>query len=272
MQGVTNALFNTIFVSIPEEAFIVIMTLIFLGDFYDLLDIRMWKHGLKWIMVATLPVSIMINVFRYIIIIPKSLMSLISMVTMIILMIYVIVKNSHDINKKMILKTIMYTILSFIIVGIIEEAYYPILLSLLHKQISFFNNIVFYNLLLAIPTRILQLCVVLFILIRKNNKVQVNLFNTIIKNRFFTNTFFAILILIVLIIIYIAKLVNTDNILMNLEIFDQLIIIIIITSIPVILITWFLTFVNYLLTKEKQIQQTYESLVPQDDIMDDVDN
>ena len=110
MQGVTNALLNTILVSIPEESFIVIMTLVFLRRF-DMLDIRMWKHSLKWIMVPTLPVAIMINVFRYIVIIPKPLMSLTSFILMVVLIIYLIVKNSYDIDKKIIFKTIIFTIL-----------------------------------------------------------------------------------------------------------------------------------------------------------------
>jgi TM2 domain-containing membrane protein YozV len=45
-----------------------------------------------------------------------------------------------------------------------------------------------------------------------------------------------------------------------------------ITSTPIILITWFLIFVNYLLTKEKQIQQTYENLIIQDDVTFDVED
>jgi hypothetical protein len=271
MQSIINALFNTIFVSIPEEAFIVIMTLVFLKRF-DMLDVRMWKHCLKWIMVATLPVAIMINVFRYIIIIPRPMMSVITFILMIILIVFILIKNSYNFTKKIIFKTIIFTILSFIIVGLIELLYYPLLLSLLHKPLVFFNNNILYNLLLAIPTRILQLCIVVFILIKKNNKIQVNLFDTIVKNKFFTNSFLIIICSIVLVIIYVAKLVNSDNILINLKIIDQLIIIMAVTSVPIILITWFLMFINYLLIKEKQIQQTYENLIIQDDIMFDVED
>jgi len=50
MQGVTNALLNMILVSIPEELFLTVMTLIFLKRF-DMLDIRMWRYNLKWIMI-----------------------------------------------------------------------------------------------------------------------------------------------------------------------------------------------------------------------------
>ena len=271
MQNVTNALLNLILVSIPEEAFIVIMTLVFLKRF-DMMDIRMWRSNLKWIMLPTIPTAIMINVFRYIIIIPRPMMSLVTFILMNILIVYMVLKNSYTINKKLVVQTIIYTVLSFIIVGLIELSCFPILLSILHNPISFFNNNIVYNILLAIPTRILHLCIIVFIITKKNNKIQIDLFNTIIRNKFFTNSFLVIIISIVLIIIYATKLMMINNILENLQIADQLIIIMITTSIPIILITWFLIFVNYLLTREKQIQQTYESLVIQDDIMADVED
>ena len=271
MQGVTNALLNTILVSIPEEAFIVIMTLVFLKRF-DMLDIRMWKHSLKWIMFPTIPVAILINIFRYIIIIPKPLMSLTSFILMIILIVFVIIKNTTSFNKKILFKTIIFTILSFIIVGLIELLYYPILLLLLHKPLSYINDNITSNLLLAIPTRVLQLCIVSYIIMKKNNDIEINLFNTIVKNKFFTNTFLGMMTIIVLIIIYMAKLLLINNILINLPIIDQLLIVLIIISTPIILITWFLMFVNYLLTVEKRIQKTYENLVMQDDIMLDVED
>ena len=271
MQGATNALLNFILVSVPEETFIVTITLIFI-KLYDLLDIRMWRHCLRWILVPVIPVSIIINIFRYIIIIPRPWMSLISMISMIILILYIVIKNSYDVSKKLILKTTIYTILSFIIVGLIELFYYPLSLSLLHKEMSFFDSNILYNIIISLPARVIEICIVAFVIIKKNDKIEVSLFNTIVKNKFFTNSFLTMIISIVLFIIYIAKLIIIDNIMLNIKIIDQLILTSIIISVPIILITWFLVFINYLLSKEKQIQQTYENLVEQDDIMLDVED
>ena len=137
---------------------------------------------------------------------------------------------------------------------------------------SFFDNKIIYNIIISLPARIIEICILTFVVIKKNNTVQVNLFNTIVKNRFFTNSFLTIIISIVSLIIYIAKLIIVDNIIIHISIVDQLILTSIVISAPIILITWFLMFINYLLTKEKQIQQTYESLVMQDDIMLDVED
>ena len=62
-------------------------------------------------------------------------------------------------------------------------------------------------------------------------------------------------------IVYIAKLVNNNHILFNLQIVDQLIIMVVTISIPVILVTWLLMFVNNLLCKEQIKFQNYENMV-----------
>lgn len=267
MHNVVNALLNMILVSIPEDIFIVLITLIFLKRF-DLLDIRMWKQNIKWIMIPVVPVALIINFFRYIVIIPKPIISLISLFVMNILIIYIIVKSSYLTEKKQIFKTIMFTLISFVIVGLIEILYYPILLQWLQKEMSFFDQNILYNLLITIPARVIQICIVAFIIIKKNNTIRINIFDTIIKNKFLANSFAVILIIVLSTIIYATKLMMIDNILIYLNIIDQLVIVIIILTVPIILITMFLIFVNYILLVQKQIQQTYENLIIQDDVTD----
>ena len=261
MQPVTNAILNMLFVGIPEEAFIAIITLTFLKELDNLFDIYMWKKHLKWILIATLPTSILVSVLRFVIAIPQIDVILLAMVLMITSMIYIVIKNSDNITIPLIFKTAIFTLAGFVITGIVEYAYCPIISSLLHKPLEFFNNVFLYNFLLGLPARVLYTCVVTFITMKKNGKIQVNLFNIIIKSKFFTSSFMIILLSIVLIIAYIAKLVDGVNILINLQFIDQFIIIILITSVPTILITWALMFVNYLLSKRKQIYQSCENMI-----------
>ena len=144
-----HILLNIIFTSIPEEAFIAIITLIFL-KLNNLLDIYMWNRSLKWIALAVLPVSIMINIFRYIIIVPKQNMMISTMIIMILLMEFIVINNSFNITPSLILKTAIFTISGFVIVGIVEYSYCPLILSILDRPLSFFNANVFYNFLLEI--------------------------------------------------------------------------------------------------------------------------
>lgn len=271
MQPIINATLNTIFVSIPEEFFIVFIALTLLG-LDDLLDIRLWKRNLMWIMIPTIPVSILINVFRYVIIIPKQTMMISIMAIMIIFTEYIVIKNSDTINIKLIGQTAIFTIAGFVIVGVIEYSYYPVLLSLLHQPISLFYENVFLNILWAIPVRVIYVCIIAFVIMIKNSTAQINLLNYIIKNKCFSGSFLVILTTIVSVIAYITKLVNSGNILSHLNLIDQLIIIIAVTSIPIILITWALMSITLFIIKEKEHQNIYKNLIAPDDQYSTDDN
>ena len=263
MQSITNAFLNTIFVGLPEQMFIVIITLSLL-KINDLLDILMWKRSLTWIMLTALPVAIMANIFKYIIIVPKQNSILSIMFLMIILMEYIVITNSFDINISLIFKTAIYTVGSFVIVGIIEYAYCPLLLSLLDKPYSFFNDNVMYNILWAIPIKILHLCIVSLILVRKNSKVKINLFSSVIRNKFIISGLLLVLSTRVLVVNYMNKLVENNSIIIKLQFIDELIAIVIITSIPLIFLTWLLMVINHYLCKEKTAQMVCENVGNQD--------
>ena len=256
----TNAILNTIFTSLPEEAFISIITLIFL-KLNNLLDIYTWNRSLKWIALAVLPVSILINIFRYIIIVPKQNMMISTMILMILLMEFIVLNNSFNITPSLILKTAIFTIAGFVIVGLVELSYCPLILSILDRPISFFNDNVFYNFLLGIPARVLYLCVISFVIMRRNNSVHVDLFRAVFKNKFFVFSFIAIVLARISTIAYITKLIEMNSILIYLQFVDKLIIIVALVCVPILFITWLLMFVNNLLCKEQMKFQNYENMV-----------
>ena len=255
-----HIILNIIFTSLPEEGFVAIITLIFL-KLNNLLDIYTWNKSLKWIALAVLPVSILINIFKYIILVPKQNMMISTMILMILLMEYIVLNNSYDINISLILKTAIYTIAGFVIVGIVELSYCPLVLSILDRPISFFNDNVFYNFLLGIPARVLYLCVISFVIMRRNNSVHVDLFRAVFKNKFFVYSFIVIVVARITTIAYITKLIEMNSILIYLQFVDKLIIIVALVCIPILFITWLLMFVNNLLCKEQIKFQNYENMV-----------
>jgi len=273
MQGVTNALLNLILVSIPEETFLVVMTLILLKRF-DMLDIRMWRYNIRWLVIPVLPVAILINVFRYIIIIPKPFVSLITLILINLLMVYVIRKTSIEINKRLIRKTVFFMLICFSILIISEIIYIPITLLLMKKDISYFNNVVIYNFILSIPSRATQYSIIIYTIFNKNSKIHTNtiFINYLLKNKFLRTSSIVLIIMFDLSTIYFLKLIVINNILSTLGLYEQMIIIIIILSLPVITLTWFVMLIKYLIGQERQIQQTYENLVMQDDISFDVED
>jgi len=249
--SLTHILLNIIFTSLPEELFVSIITLIFL-KLNNLLDIYMWERSLKWITLAVLPVSIMINILKYIIIVPKQNMMISTMIIMILLMEYIVINNSYDINFSLILKTAVFTISGFVIVGLVEYSYCPIIFSLLDKPMSFFNNNVLYNFLLGLPARVLYLCVISFVVMKRNNTVQIDLFKIIFKNKLFVCSFLLIILARIYADSYIIKLVQSDSVVISLQFVDQLTIIAIIISFPIIVTTLVLMFINYLICKERK--------------------
>ena len=63
-----------------------------------------------------------------------------------------------------------------------------------------------------------------------------------------------------LVVNYINKLVENNSIMIQLQFIDELIIIIVITSIPVIFVTWLLMVINHYLCKEKMANLVCENV------------
>jgi hypothetical protein len=247
------------------------MTLIFLKRF-DILDFQMWRYYLKWIMVPVIPVAIMINVFRYLVIIPKSILMLISISVLYILIIYLIIKNSYSINKNIYLKTIIFLMLSIVIWGTLENITYPILLFLIDKSLGTTTDNILWNFILTIPSRVIGYTIIAYIIIKNNRIINIRLFEIITKNRLYSSILLFLTISFNIISVYLIKLVGYDKILDSKTLIEKIVISEIILVFPIIVIFLMVVLINDLIIKERSIRQSYENLVIQDDIMTDVED
>lgn len=272
MHDLTNALLNLILVSIPEELFLTSMTLILLKRF-DMLDIRMWKYNLKWIMLPVLLMGLDVNITRYILDIPRVITSLSSLLIFFISFTYMIWKNSYELRRKDFRKIIISISLSFIIFGVLESITVPIVLFLTNKTLEFFNSNIMWNFMLSLPSRVFSFSLVIYLIIKYNSVVKIKVFDVISKNNFLLWSIVSFSILSNILAVYGIKLIGIDRILDNkVSMFGHIFISMSILVIPTIVLFWILLLINYIIVKEKQIQQTYESLVRQDDIMLDVED
>jgi len=271
MQNVLNALFNLILVSIPEEIFLVVMTLIIIKRF-GMLDVRMWRQNLKWIMIPAIPMAMMINLFKYFIIIPMF-STIICLITFYILIVLIVNKaDGCSFNKKDCKEIALAMFASFIIWGVLEGVTWPILAMMLNMPIDNIKNNISQNFLISLPSRVIGFGSILYILNKKNSSIKIKIFDVIIKNRFLYTTILTFCISTILLTVYTIKLISYNNILINLPLIEQIFICIAILILPVVVLIWMLMLINYIIVKEKQIQQTYENLVMQDDIMLDVED
>ncbi|OHD20787.1 MAG: hypothetical protein A2Y34_07080 [Spirochaetes bacterium GWC1_27_15] len=271
MQSAINALLNTILVSIPEEIFLVVMTLIFLKRF-DMLDVRMWKYNLKWITIPAFPVAIMINVFRYIIIIPKPIATITDGIIFYTLMMIIIKSNSFNFIRKDYLKILLYFTLSLIILGVLENSTYPVIMFLINKPFEYFNNNIIWNFLLVLPSRIFEYIILFYSISKQNNVVRIKLFDSIISNKLYFKVMIFLTIMFNVLSIFLVKFIVYDKILEKLSLLEKVLVSEITLIFPVVVVFIFILLINDLLVKQKLMQQTYENLAMQDDILFDVED
>ena len=268
MQSFINALLNMFFVSLPEELFVVSIVLIFIGR-DDLLDLRMWKDNIKWVSIPAIGMSFIISFSRFINI-SKPLSQITGMI-LLYLLILVVIKNNNLLQEKTkYFKILFYTALGFAIISILES-YYPLILTLTKTTILYINTHFIYNFLCALPARVIEYSILVYLLVKKRDDVKIRLFDIILKNNFLKRSMVSLLIGVTITTMYLIKLIGIDLILINLSFSEQLIIVVMMFIIPTITITFILLIVNYILKVEKRIQQTYENLAMQDIVMDDVE-
>ena len=268
MQSIVNALLNMFLVSLPEELFVVAMVLIFIGR-DDLLDLRMWKDNIKWVSIPAIGMSFIISFAKFINI-SKPLSQITGMI-LLYLLILVVIKNNNLLKEKTkYFKILFYTALGFAIISILES-YYPLILTLTKTTILYINTHFIYNFLCALPARVIEYSILVYLLVKKRDDVKIELFDIILKNNFLKRSMVSLLIGVTITTMYLIKLIGIDLILINLSFSEQLVIVVMMFIIPTITITFILLIVNYILKVEKRIQQTYENLAMQDIVMDDVE-
>jgi len=269
MQSLINALLNMFLVSLPEELFVVAIVLIGIGR-DDLLDLRMWKDNIRWVALPAIGMSFIVS-FARLTNISKSLIQITGILVLFLLTL-VVIKNNNLLKEKIkYFKTLFYTTLGIAIISILE-CYYPLILSLTKTNILYINSHFILNFLCALPARVIEYSILVYLLVKKSDDVKIKLFDIILKNSFLKRSMFSLLIGIMITMIYLIKLIGIDLILINLSFFEQLIIVVMMFIIPTITITFILLIVNYILKVEKRIRQTYENLAIQDVVMDDVEN
>jgi len=267
MQSTINVLLNTVLVSIPEEMFLTIMTLIILKRF-DMLDIRMWRQNLKSIMIPVLIVATLMNALTCIPAIPSSIGSIFVLIIFYLLLVYIIKKNSYDFVNKDYWKILLSLSCSFFILGLLESITIPLILFLLHKPLSFINDSSLWNFLASLPSRILEFLTITFLIIKHNNVVKIRMFEIITKNNFLLGSITSFAILSNIFAVYSIKLIGFDRILENkVPMLGQVLVSMAVLVVPAIIIFWALLLINYLSVREKMMMQTYESFSEQDNEM-----
>ena len=166
---------NTLLVSIPEEFFLVMFTLILVGEF------EIWKepeckklihkYDYERILIPTIVSALLSNVLRY----SGLNYDATSVITILAVFILVIITNDifGDASAlKWIGKCFVFLILACIIVGISEFLYVPLVVYGTGKPIQEINQNIIVNFLVSLPSRMLQYIILIYLIYHKRTLLK----------------------------------------------------------------------------------------------------
>lgn len=263
MVNIVHALLSSICITIPEFIFMIIITLK-LMDRKEMLDfIYNVKENLIYILIIVTPSAIVYDILNYIIKSPIIINRLISFAMLYILLIHICNYVSNKISldyQKLYKKALKNLFISLLIAMTIESCTYPIILMLVKKTIEEIKSDFNLILLCSLAVRIVDIIILTYLIIKKNNKFQVNIREYILKNDFFSKLLIGIIIGLVIFEGYFMKSLVCNN-LLNIynTLYEQLFVVIGVTFlIPGLIIILVYSCFNYcimVINNEKQTIQ-----------------
>ena len=269
---VTNALLNFILVSVPEELFLVTMTLILMKRF-DLLDVRMWWYNLKWIMLPVIPVALLINFFKYIVVIDKQYIMLISLPLLYILILCLGKNNIFRHSGMLYLRLLLCLAISVFIMNMLENLTCPVILDLINQPLGKFENNILWNFALSIPSRIIAYLLLAYIIIKNNSVANIKILTVILKNSLYSKLILFLVVSSNMLSIYMIELISVDNILDKVPLIEKIFISESLLVLPLVVIFVVILLIGDLAKKERIMCQSYKNLVDQNaSTIDDEDD
>jgi hypothetical protein len=262
MQGIINAILNTLFVSLPEE-FLWCLTILLFLQRSDLLDVYRWKRNLKEILLPVIvPVAVSINIMRYILH-TNNLINFIIIEIMMCILIIGLIKRNNFLNEQInYLKIIIYVILAdFIIIFITEGLLGLIVIQVLSMDIDTINNNIFLNIILSFIPRTIQILLISLCIYKQNTGKMINYIELILQNRVLSISMSVFLIAVVIANFILDRFVLGMNLLNHYVLFIRISITILIILIPVIMISSYIISIFNLLWINVKIQKEKDNML-----------
>ncbi|WP_133158674.1 hypothetical protein [Clostridium thermosuccinogenes] len=275
-SNIVRMLANIAFVSIPEETFIVMFTLVLLKRFENIKVDRLMEEEIsgykeyskiflmqdikKVAFMVILP-AIVTNILRFFKIDSSIiLLSCYFCVALSLLFLY----RSHF-KTRSALKVFLCTACSLLIFMLIEFSYVPLLLSIAGKSVADLNNDIWLNFLCSLPERAVEYSLLAYVLMKKASFSQLRLANIIFNNRFMTVSFCLFIGINFFFLLIMGKIIIFDQALSSLGIFNQVFIVVLIMIFPIFNIAAFILIIYHIFNKEEhvryKIQENIESYV-----------
>jgi hypothetical protein len=255
----TNALhgfLSCVFITIPEQMFFIIIALRIMGR-KEMLDLYNAKENLISILKIVIPPAVSLNILDYIIKTPSQINKSIILIMLYLLFIYILKNRSYIHYPKLYLKAFACFSISIMISVAIEIVTIPIVFKLAGKTYEEIKLNFYLILICSLSSRIIDIVILVYIFINKNNKFQINISDYIFNNRFFMRLTVSSIVGLTIFEAYVIKLVMYNNLLNIVKsIYEQLILVTFFTFlIPSLIIAMVYLCINYciiIINSEKQ--------------------
>lgn len=208
-----KVLLNTLLVSIPEEIYLVMLTLILIGEFDYWKEDECKKIINKWdysrILVPSVIVGLLLNIFKY-----AGNDSIISS-AICFFVFYILIAITNDILNdarpfKWLAKAFIFLVVGQISIGLTEIIYVPFVLNATGRTLTEINNNILLNFLISLPSRLIQYTFLAILVNRKRKRDKGSFFTYLVSNQVLllilaVMVFFDLLFLIVMFYVIIVK-------------------------------------------------------------------
>lgn len=222
-MSITDLILNILIVSIPEE-FIMTMCILIVLRQWQFLSKFFWQQNMIRVMIiSVIPIAIITNILKFVIKIDDGSQLLIS-TTLFIIAVSILINVK---TIKQFLKVCGFSLIGialFILTELITAFILKYGLKIDMAHIPLDPLLIF---LVAIPERILQYGVLLYIYIRQNSLIQINIINMIKQNKLLQSIIILFTTIDIFITILMLKYIFIENILHSLSLEQQMFIIII---------------------------------------------
>lgn len=176
-------LLNTLFVSIPEELFLVMFTLILVGefDYWKEPECKRLIHKFDYvrILVPTVAGALLSNILRYTGIESGTIQIFMPIAS------YILIVLTNDIfgdaNRfKWILKALIFYMIGILLIIISEFIYMPFILYKTGLTVKTINSNILMNFLLSLPSRAIQYSILIYFVSKKRTLLKGRMFRYIL--------------------------------------------------------------------------------------------
>lgn len=235
-------LINTIVVSVPEQLFFIMFSLILMRR-YDFFELK--KSNVLRFTIAVLPAALLSNILRGLFRVDQNLVLLVGVITLFTVLAAVFRIRS----VKGIFKVFLSSLLCFIIVILTQLLYFPFILygtSITAEQLNQYGPLV---LLLSLFDRAVQISLLGILFLKKRSFMKLNFSKVITRNKTLAYLFGGVTAINLAFVYIMCMLIYKDKILLGLSPAMQLIIVVFTIAFPIINMTVLFGVINYSVNK-----------------------